>query len=351
MQKNVDFRYKQIRILLIAVILASLFSLTAMFFYATQKTIIVSDEELSEVEIMSNAPAGWELDLERIHSDETDYISITLPAGEKGQDVDCSVRYDDNLVTMVIKNTRQTFFLTDPPKGNLEYVDKLEGYFDSKDTTVSFSLKETCMVETSYYNSEVRVKLIPMSENDKPVVMLDPGHGGSQTGTRVGELSEKDVVLSIANKVSELTQGKPYLVLLTRNADETLKTENRLRSIENTNASLYIGLQLDSDADDTKKFGLRASYNPNFYHAGLENVELADMILRNTAESSANKALGLSEATDEELILKVLDIPAANLYAGYMSNADEASLLEKDAYINKIAEGIVAALDSIYKEE
>ena len=54
---------------------------------------------------------------------------------------------------------------------------------------------------------------------------------------------------------------------------------------------------------------------------------------------------GLYEADDDEIILKALNIPATILYAGHLTNEDEAKLLSSEEYLQRIAKGIVAALD------
>ncbi len=74
------------------------------------------------------------------------------------------------------------------------------------------------------------------------------------------------------------------------------------------------------------------------------------MVLRNAATEAKNKALGINEAGDSEVILKTLDIPGMVLNPGFLSNEDEAMLLCDEAYIGKLAKGIVNALDEVIIE-
>ncbi len=53
----------------------------------------------------------------------------------------------------------------------------------------------------------------------RPKVVLDAGHGGSDSGVVVGNLREKDLVLSLAQRVQRLLQARGLEVILTRNAD------------------------------------------------------------------------------------------------------------------------------------
>ena len=83
-------------------------------------------------------------------------------------------------------------------------------------------------------------------------------------------------------------------------------------------------------------FGMEAGFNSAFYRNGLENVSFADSVLRNAAFYAKNRALGLHEVTDDEVILKLLDMPATVLYAGYLSNAEESTLLNEKEYIENV---------------
>lgn len=204
--------------------------------------------------------------------------------------------------------------------------------------TVAKTVEPEWSLDLSYLEDEVR-----------PIVLIDPGHGGSSYGTRAGEVAEKDIVLSIAKQIRDLCPEKPYRVVLLRENDVTVNTEERISAVMDSQADYYIGIHLSSDAEDVKAFGMKATYNPTYFRNGLENVDFADAVLMNAAVCTNNRALGVENASEEDVILQVLNIPAAVLYAGYISNADEAELLSTEEYTQKIAEGIVNALDGVVK--
>lgn len=217
----------------------------------------------------------------------------------------------------------------------------------------ALKLKEESAPNISYINVEEKFSpeiVKSLKALNKPIVLLDPGHGGAMNGTQVGEVCEKDILLKLAFEIENLSAEKPYKVVLLRDGDETINTENRIRAFQAVKPDYYIGLHLSSNADDTKLFGMEAYYNPDYYHNGLENVDFADLLLRNVATETKNRALGLFEATDNELILRVLDVPATTLYLGYMSNEEELKLLTDKDYLYKIGKGIVESLDSIVTE-
>lgn len=349
-----DTRKKFMKVTLIVTIFVAVFSLWVCLSYASRKTIIVNDEEQTEETAQTEVKpveepraTSWTIDTQKLKDKKADSLNIVIPMGMDASDVEVSVRYDIPRISVTLKNTRESYFLSNPPRGCYNYIEEASGTFDGENTTVCFKLSESCICNVEYLNSTMEIVLIPVSEAERPLVVLDPGHGGEHSGVRAGNLCEKDVCLMIAKKVKELSKDKAYTVLLTRSADESMTTEERINSVEALGPDYFISIHLTMDVEDVNKFGICAYYNGTYYHNGLENAEFADSILRNVATNTKNRALGLFEAGESELSLKVLDMPAAYLYAGYLSNKEEAALFEKGAYIEKIAQGIVDALNEV----
>ena len=332
---------------LILTIIASVLSFSVMIAYASQKTIIVSEEsEEKETYLYGYDNLEWAIDTKNLSEEKAAALKVVVPSDTPMSDISMSVRYDRKTVSVRIKDTRESYFLSDPPRGNYKHVDVARGIFDGKDTMIVFELDEACTCEMERKGRALELTFTPVSEIERPIVMIDPGHGGAQSGPRVGDIVEKNITLSLAEKVRALAEGKGFTVLLTREDDEALTTEERIKAIKAVSPDYFVGIHLSTDVDDVKKFGMSASYNSLYYHNGLENAEFADMILKSAAVSASNKALGINEAGDEEAVLKVLDMPAMYLYAGFLSNTDEARLLNNSEYLNKIAQGIVDALET-----
>ncbi|SCX13637.1 N-acetylmuramoyl-L-alanine amidase [Lachnospiraceae bacterium YSD2013] len=332
---------------LILTIIASVLSFSVMIAYASQKTIIVSEEsEEKETYLYGYDNLEWAIDTKNLSEEKAAALKVFVPSDTPMSDISMSVRYDRKTVSVRIKDTRESYFLSDPPRGNYKHVDVARGIFDGKDTMIVFELDEACTCEMERKGRALELTITPVSEIKRPIVMIDPGHGGAQSGTRVGDIVEKNITLSLAEKVRALAEDKGFTVLLTREDDEALTTEERIKAIKAVSPDYFVGIHLSTDVDDVKKFGMSASYNSLYYHNGLENAEFADMILKSAAVSASNKALGINEAGDEEAVLKVLDMPAMYLYAGFLSNTDEARLLNNSEYLNKIAQGIVDALET-----
>ena len=352
MEERYQNRGNLIKASFIITVIASILTFSVMIAYASQKTIIVNEEsEEGDSYLYGYDDLQWSIDTANLSDPKAAVLKVFIPSDTPMSDVTLGVRYDTKSVSVKIKNTRESYFLSEPPRGNYEHVVAARGVYDMKDTTIFFELDEPCVCDMTPKGRVLELRFTPISEIEGPIVMIDAGHGGYQTGTRVGDVTEKNVTLSLADMVRDLCKDKPYTVLLTREEDAFLSVQERIKSIEAVDADYFVGLHFSTDVEDTKKFGMSAYYNPLYYHNGLENAEFADILLKSAATAASDKALGVFEAGEDEQALRTLDIPSAYLYAGYLSNADEAKLLGSSEYLYKIAEGIVNALDTVIVSE
>jgi N-acetylmuramoyl-L-alanine amidase len=90
----------------------------------------------------------------------------------------------------------------------------------------------------------------------QPIVILDPGHGGTDTGAKVNtdkeEILEKNLTLKIALKLKSKLENYKITTFLTRTSDEVVKLDERIRRAKkftkNQNA-IFISLHLNSSHD------------------------------------------------------------------------------------------------------
>ncbi len=84
---------------------------------------------------------------------------------------------------------------------------------------------------------------IPLKKYSQKIIVIDPGHGGKDTGgIGIGGKLEKTAVLEIAKKVKYYLEKEGYKVFLTRNADYFVSLQNRTHFANYKKASLFISI-------------------------------------------------------------------------------------------------------------
>jgi len=238
----------------------------------------------------------------------------------------------------------------------------------------------------------VREETLPETEaeavktNGKYVVVIDPGHGGSQPGA-IGPsgLKEKDVVLDIALRMKKILQNDGFSIYLTREKDIDVSLESRPLIALQKEADVFISIHInsvfqkgsptargvetyvlssrhtDASAKDVADRENRAS---KFYNSG-DNI--LDQILGDLAESaSINFSIDLADIVQKRLVqhtglgnrgvkqapfivLKGVNMAAILVEVGFICNPNEEKLLKTAEFREKIAQALSQSVKDYLK--
>ncbi len=207
-------------------------------------------------------------------------------------------------------------------------------------------------------------------------IMIDPGHGGKDSGAAGFGLREKDIVLDVARRVRQLLKKEGYEVLMTRSKDVFIPLEERTALANTKGADLFLSIHVNAHPKPWVKgvetFYLNLAANPEAMRvAALENAtssrSMSEMesilasLMKNTKidESSllaefiqTSMADGLSLYKTKNLgvkkapfyVLIGAQMPAALAEISFISNKEEAGLLKDGNYLQAIAERIAAGV-------
>jgi N-acetylmuramoyl-L-alanine amidase len=198
------------------------------------------------------------------------------------------------------------------------------------------------------------------------VIVIDPGHGGSNVGTHssVDGRYEKEFTLDWALRLAPLLETNGWKVFLTRSSDVTVSNADRVVFSGARHADVFISLHFNSTSDrDTRTGGLetycitptglpstltRSFADPwserlpnNAFDA--QNLQLAVRIQNALWRATGIEDRGIRHARFET-VLRGQDCPAVLIEGGYLSNPHEAKLIETPAFRQKLAEAVAAAL-------
>lgn len=191
-------------------------------------------------------------------------------------------------------------------------------------------------------NAEVSAKLGLMP--DRPVVVLDAGHGGADPGKiGVNNALEKEINLQIVQKLKAYLEANDVIVYLTRETDDGLYEETdsnkkradmnrRCELIEEIDPDIVVSIHQNSYSDSTV-CGPQVFY----YKTSEKGRELA-LVLQNRLNSMPEcvKQRSIKANGDYYLLLNV-SCPIVIAETGFLSNWEEAQMLVTEEYQDRLA--------------
>jgi N-acetylmuramoyl-L-alanine amidase len=227
------------------------------------------------------------------------------------------------------------------------------------------------------------------SNDGRPLVMLDPGHGGVDAGAVApsGEM-EKAIVLEFAQALREkLEHSGKYRVAMTRSDDTFIPLAERVRISRTAGASLFVSIHADAithntaevrgatvftlaeTASDAEAGRLAESENRADVIAGVdlstEPEEVADILIDLTQRETKNFSAHFARAVVSELkatarlnknplksagfrVLKAPDVPSVLIELGYMTNKEDLKLITSDAWRARNADAIMQSINTFF---
>lgn len=230
----------------------------------------------------------------------------------------------------------------------------------------------------------------------KPIIVIDPGHGGDDSGaTRFGTV-EKNLVLSFSQKLREkLNATDRYKVLMTRDSDVFIPLEERREFAERHQAALFIAIHADYTARASARgatiYSLRPQMADTLRRTAAAQGGLDESVLSGKEVALVKQAHGdvgavrsmLADLARQELdltrertnvfvrsvinfmggstnlmdnpdrgaafvVLKTAKMPSILIELGYITNAEDAQQLKSDKWRDKVSGSIVTAIDNYF---
>lgn len=229
----------------------------------------------------------------------------------------------------------------------------------------------------------------PSTVAEKPLIVIDPGHGGQDPGAvGVGGIYEKDITLAAAREVKrQLEASGRYRVKLTRDSDVFIRLRDRVAIGREAGADLFISLHADSissgdmrglsiytlsdKASDREAEMLAAKENRADALVGLdlsgENQLVANILIdlaqRDTKNHSKRFATLALQTLGRDVplipskphrqagfaVLTAPDVPSVLIEMGYLSNRKDVGLLSSAAHRERLGRGLARTIDAYFR--
>ena len=206
------------------------------------------------------------------------------------------------------------------------------------------------------------VKDASKDKNTKRSIFLDPGHGGSDPGAVSGGVREKDLTLSVYNKVSSKLASLGYTVLTSRNVDKDVDLVERAEQANNANADMLLSIHFNAGGRgvargiETYYYQSQADRVPKINKENHNNAErlersrkLANKVQQNLLYQTGANDRGVKRTSFT--VLRETSIPSILVELGFIDNPEERNKIKTNEYQERLANGIVDGIVEYYKQE
>lgn len=197
----------------------------------------------------------------------------------------------------------------------------------------------------------ISAKTLPLQDT---IIMVDPGHGGRDSGTYYGTVLEKDINLKISKQLEKTLTQQGAIVYMTRKRDIDLSSiydsekkrgdlYRRLLLIKEKKCDLYVSIHINW-YDDSNLKGAEVLYNS----INKSNKVLATEIMNSFKEDlQSNRTV----KTTDLYMYRNITVPGVLIECGYLSNPTERKLLQDKKYQELLANSITKGIVEFLKKE
>lgn len=160
---------------------------------------------------------------------------------------------------------------------------------------ISFSAAFFChLASNATANNAVGANVLPGTSINQRLIVLDPGHGGHDTGASNGEAMESEIALKITKLVGDRLEKSGLKVIYTREKDEWVSLEKRALIANRAKADLFVSIHLNSSTDTR-------AHGKEFYFQNQVPADEEALFLANRENNRAHTAPGADASSESDL--------------------------------------------------
>src|SRR5215831_11858682 len=211
----------------------------------------------------------------------------------------------------------------------------------------------------------------PRTAKPFAVVVLDPGHGGQDSGAMVGGVMEKDLTLDVARRVDRLLDSEGIATLMTRLGDTYVSLADRAAFGNRVKDSIFVSIHFNEDNKPVAS-GVETYYAAHQIGAGSVLASWLPFLSRPPLDSPKPESQSLAGFIQEALVARTRSVdrgtqakqffvianmtsPAVLIEGGFLTNKEDISKLAREDYRDQlaaaVADGILHYCDAISQRE
>lgn len=176
-------------------------------------------------------------------------------------------------------------------------------------------------------------------------IVLDPGHGGADPGTQVGDLTEAELVWDLATRLEGRLAALGVTTWLTRGPSNSMTDGQRAGFANAVDADLLLSIHIDGSRSAHAQ-GVACYYFGAGESTSTIGERLADLIQR--------ELVARTQLTDGRIhgrtweLLRLTRMPTVRVEAGYLTSAEDRTLLMDPAFRDVVAESLLVGIQRLY---
>jgi N-acetylmuramoyl-L-alanine amidase len=203
------------------------------------------------------------------------------------------------------------------------------------------------------------------------VVVLDPGHGGQDSGAMCGGVLEKDLTLDVARRIDRLLEAEGIATQMTRLGDTYVSLADRAAFANRVSNCIFVSIHFNEDNLPVSS-GVETYYAAHQITAGSFLASWLPFLWRALSESPNSESQNLAGFIQEALVARTRALdrgtkakqffvianvtsPAALVEGGFLTNKEDISKLASEDYREEIAaaiaDGIVRYRDAVRQRQ
>lgn len=199
----------------------------------------------------------------------------------------------------------------------------------------------------------------PVSGQPFSVVVLDPGHGGQDSGAMVGNVMEKDLTLDVAQRVDRILQARGLATVLTRVGDSYVSLAERAALTNRTHDCVFVSIHFNEGSKNAKTVtsGVETYYADHQITPGAPVISWLPFLQRASSQSpnfesqslagfiqdavvTRTQAVNRGTKAEQFFVIANVQHPAVLVEGGFLSNQEDIAKLGSEEYREQIATAI-----------
>lgn len=262
-----------------------------------------------------------------------------------------SVKFEDHYLDGYFDVTLSGDYESDYGYGTYDVkgtvVENIEVSTKGGNTTFRFKQNRISAYEVTAEGGSYAIRVKNPKEVYDKVLLLDAGHGGKDPGTSGNGMQEKNLTLTIAQKIEQELQGSGIKVYMTRNSDVYPENSTRAQTA-NDIADLMVSIHINSGPETANGTETLYQVHANDSSARLTSKQLAEILQANMISATGNTNRGVKLRTDL-LILNRTTVPSAIVEVIFITNTGDALKISNPAYQDQVAQAIADGIQEAAK--